>query len=98
MRQLIKLVINHLYFRMWGGGGVRALNCQPRKLSVVCISICSICASDEVEYEYHFLLKCNIDRGPNVTPSPFEGLFTMVIFEVSEYGRIDIRLFEFKLL
>ena len=43
MRQLIKLVINHLYFRM--GGGVRAINCQPRELSVVCNSICSICAS-----------------------------------------------------
>ena len=39
-----------------------------------------------------------IDRGPPVTPPPPWGLFTVIIFEASEYGPIQIRLFAFKLL
>ena len=32
------------------------------------------------------------------SPSPPWGFFTVVIFEASEYGPIEIRLFAFKLL
>ena len=39
-----------------------------------------------------------LDCGPPVTPPPPWGFFTVVIFEVSEYGPIEIRLFAFKLL
>ena len=38
-----------------------------------------------------------LDRGPLVTPPPW-GFFTVVFFEASEYGHIEIRLFAFKLL
>ena len=39
------------------------------------------------------------DRGPPVyLPPPHWGFFTVVIFEASEYGPIEIRLFAFKLL
>ena len=41
-----------------------------------------------------------IDRGPPVTPTPPPrwGFFPVVIFEASEYGPIEIRLFASKLL
>ena len=39
-----------------------------------------------------------LDRGPPVTPPPPWGFFTVVIFEDSEYGPIEIRLFAFELL
>ena len=77
--------MNACYVADGGGGCICGKNCMMGDTKNKCVTISNS-------------WQASLDRGPPVTPLPPWGFFTVVIFEASEYGPIEIRLFAFKLL